>query len=44
MKFLQQLQRDQMKEDFCERNGITLIRIMESEKIDQKLLKELKLI
>jgi very-short-patch-repair endonuclease len=44
MKFLQQLQRDQAKEDFCERNGITLIRIMESEKIDQKLLKELKLI
>ena len=44
MKFLGQLQRDDMKEVFCERNNITLIRILESDTLNQKLLKELKLI
>lgn len=43
-KFLAQLQRDQIKEDFCERNGITLIRVLESENINQELLKELGII
>lgn len=43
-KFLGQLHRDEAKEVFCERNGITLIRILESDSINKELLKELKLI
>jgi hypothetical protein len=43
-KFLGQLKRDDMKEVFCERNNITLIRILESDTLNQKLLKELQLI
>lgn len=42
--FLGQLQRDDVKEDFCRRNNIRLVRILESDTLDKKLLKELDLI
>jgi len=42
-KFLEQLKRDEQKELFCESNSIKLIRIMENEKIDEELLKKLKI-
>ena len=43
-KFLEQLKRDEQKELFCESNSIKLIRIMETDKIDEELLKKLKII
>lgn len=43
-KFLDQLKRDDAKEKFCEKNGIALIRILESDRLSKELLKELKLI
>ena len=42
--FLNQLQRDDLKESFCRRNNIKLIRILESDKIDIDLLKSLEII
>ena len=42
-KFLEQLKRDEQKELFCESNSIKLIRIMETDKIDEELLKKLKI-
>ena len=42
--FLSQLQRDDKKEYFCEINNIKLVRILESDKIDEELLKKLELI
>jgi len=42
-KFLEQLKRGEQKELFCESNSIKLIRIMENEKIDEELLKKLKI-
>ena len=43
-KFLDQLKRDEKKETFCEMNSITLVRIIESDKIDDDLLINLKII
>lgn len=43
-KFLDQLKRDDIKEKFCEKNGILLIRILESDRLSKELLKDLKLI
>jgi len=43
-KFLEQLKRDDQKEKFCESNSIKLRRILESDKIDEELLKELNII
>jgi hypothetical protein len=43
-KFLGQLQRDEKKETFCELNNIRLVRIIESDRLDKSLLKELELI
>ena len=42
-KFLEQLKRDEQKEMFCESNSIEFIRIMETAKIDEELLKKLKI-
>lgn len=42
--FLNQIIRDDIKEKFCEKNDITLVRILESDDISIKLLKELDLI
>ena len=42
--FLSQLQRDDKKEYFCEINNIKLVRILESDKLDEELLKKLELI
>jgi very-short-patch-repair endonuclease len=42
--FLSQLQRDDKKEYFCEINNIKLVRILESDKLDEDLLKKLELI
>jgi very-short-patch-repair endonuclease len=44
LKFLAQLQRDDKKEYFCEINNIKLVRILESDKLDEELLKKLELI
>lgn len=43
-KFLGQLQRDEKKEYFCEINNIRLVRILESDKLDEELLNKLELI
>jgi len=43
-KFLEQLKRDETKDNFCEMNKIELIRIIESDKLDDNLLKTLKII
>lgn len=43
-KFLGQLQRDDVKENFCIRNNIRLIRILESDILNKQLLKDLDLI
>lgn len=42
--FLSQLQRDEYKEYFCEINQIRLVRIVESDTLNEELLKELNLI
>jgi len=42
--FLSQLQRDEKKEYFCDINNIKLVRILESDKLDEELLKKLELI
>lgn len=42
--FLSQLQRDDKKEYFCEINNIRLVRILESDTIDEDLLIKLNLI
>lgn len=42
--FLSQIYRDDEKHIFCEKNGITLVRIKEGEKINEELLRELDLI
>lgn len=42
--FLSQLQRDDKKEYFCEINNIKLVRILETDKLDEDLLKKLELI
>lgn len=42
--FLDQISRDEIKESFCEKNNITLIRITEDDKLSIALLKELELI
>ncbi len=44
VKFLEQLKRDEQKETFCENNSIKLIRIIETDKINEELLKDLKII
>jgi len=44
LNFLAQLQRDDKKEYFCEINNIKLVRILESDKLDEELLKKLELI
>ena len=44
IKFLEQLKRDEQKESFCENNSIKLIRIIETDKIDEQLLKDLNII
>jgi very-short-patch-repair endonuclease len=43
-KFLSQLQRDEDKEYFCEINNIKLVRILESDKLSEDLLRKLELI
>jgi hypothetical protein len=43
-KFLEQLQRDDKKEDFCQINNIKLVRILQSDKLDKDLLVKLNLI
>ena len=43
-KFLEQLKRDEIKESFCEINEIKIVRILESDTLDDKLLKKLKVI
>jgi very-short-patch-repair endonuclease len=43
-KFLQQLKRDQKKEDFCEINKIKLVRIVESDILNEDLLEKLEII
>lgn len=43
-KFLEQLCRDDEKEKFCEKNNIKLVRISESDTLNEKLFKELGLI
>jgi very-short-patch-repair endonuclease len=40
-KFLQQLSRDDIKETFCEKNDIQLIRVLQSDKISVDFLKEI---
>lgn len=42
-KFLKQLQRDEKKEYFCEINNIRLVRILESDILDESLLDKLNL-
>ncbi len=42
--FLAQLQRDDKKEYFCEINNIKLVRILESDKLNEELLRKLELI
>jgi hypothetical protein len=42
--FLSQLQRDEHKEYFCEINQIRLVRIVESDTLNEELLEELNLI
>ena len=42
--FLAQLQRDEKKEYFCEINQIRLVRILEKDTIDERLLKKLDII
>jgi very-short-patch-repair endonuclease len=42
--FLSQLQRDEKKEYFCEINQIRLVRILEKDTIDERLLKKLDII
>ncbi len=42
--FLAQLQRDEKKEYFCEINQIRLVRILEKDRINEKLLKTLDII
>jgi very-short-patch-repair endonuclease len=42
--FLAQLQRDEKKELFCEINNIKLVRILESDKLDEELLKNLEIL
>ena len=42
--FLSQLQRDEKKEYFCEINQIRLVRILEKDRINEKLLKTLDII
>ena len=43
-KFLAQLQRDDKKENFCDINQITLARVLESDKLDEDLLRKLNII
>ena len=43
-KFLEQLKRDEKKEIFCEMNKIKLVRIIESDILNEDLLKELEII
>ena len=43
-KFLGQLQRDEKKEYFCEINNIRLVRILESDTLNEEQLKKLELI
>lgn len=43
-KFLEQLQRDDKKEEFCSYNNIKLVRILQSDKLDKELLMKLNLI
>ena len=40
-KFLDQLNRDQIKETFCQKNEIQMVRVLESDKITVELLQEL---
>ena len=42
--FFKQIHRDDQKEVFCEKNGITLIRIFENEKINEELFKKIGLL
>lgn len=42
--FYKQIVRDQTKQEFCDLNNLSLIRIYESDKLNNKLLKKLKLI
>jgi very-short-patch-repair endonuclease len=42
--FLAQLQRDEKKELFCDVNNIKLVRILESDKLDEELLKNLEIL
>ena len=42
--FLAQLQRDEKKEYFCEINNIQLVRVLESDSISEKLLRDLDII
>ena len=44
LNFLEQLKRDEKKENFCEMNKITLVRIIESDELNCELLKKLKII
>ena len=43
-KFLNQLQRDDKKEYFCEINKIRLVRILENDTLNEELLRELDII
>lgn len=43
-KFAQQLKRDEQKEQFCEANNIMLVRILDSETINEQTLSEKGLI
>lgn len=42
--FLEQLKRDEIKDSFCEINEIKIVRILESDTLDDSLLKDLKII
>lgn len=43
-KFLAQLQRDDKKENFCDINQIVLARVLESDTLDEDLLRKLNII
>lgn len=43
-KFLEQIKRDEEKELFCEKNSIRLVRILETDNLDDKLLNKLNII
>ncbi len=44
IKFLNQLERDDIKEKFCEKNNIKLVRILDTDVLDKELFRKLGLI